>query len=633
MQNAKLLLTIFLCAVFLFSCGNQGGDESEKTAEESRSSSALVEDTAFPERVFWGDQHLHTAWSADAGAVGTRLGPEKALRFARGEEVTSATGQKAKLHRPLDWLAVTDHSDGAGVIISVIEGDPAVMDDPVVAQYHEDMEAGGDKAAAVMMDLINRQANGNLPSVFTDPEFARTIWLRNNEIMEKYNEPGKFTAFIAYEWTSNFGGGNNLHRNVIYRNGRDIADQLAPYTTFDSENPEDLWRWMANFEEQTGGQVLAIPHNGNLSNGLMFQPTAFDGSPLTEELATLRNKYEVLYEVTQGKGTSEVHPNLAPTDEFADFMIWDKGNLVMVPKEDNMIPYEYAREALKNGMVMEQDLGVNPFKYGLVGGTDSHTGLTTAEEDNYWGKYASSEPSPERWEEKALDFPSGFVRGWELGASGYTGIWATSNTREALWDAMKRKETYASTGPRITVRFFGGFDFTENDINGNNFVSSGYERGVPMGGDLSNAPEGQAPTFLISALMDPQSGNLDRIQVIKGWVDADGNTQEKIYNVAWGDADQRELQDDGSLTGVGNTVDVENASWENSIGDAELRTTWTDPEFDPTQPAFYYLRVLEIPTPRWTAYDAKNYNLKMSDDVPMTLQERVYTSPIWYNPN
>ncbi|WP_157503135.1 DUF3604 domain-containing protein [Mangrovimonas xylaniphaga] len=629
----RLLLLPFLSLLLMMGCKDT---PKEDTTTDNTPAEKEVMTPSIPtnplKNVYWGDQHLHTAWSADAGAAGTRLGPEEALRFARGEEVISATKQKAKLKRPLDWLAVTDHSDGAGVIMSVINGDAEVMDDPIVAQYHEDMEAGGEKAAAVMMDLINRQSNNNLPPVFTDPEFAKSIWLKNIDIVEKFNDPGKFTAFIAYEWTSNFGGGNNLHRNVIYRDGGDIARQMSPMTTFDSENPEDLWKWMANFEAKTGGSLLAIPHNGNLSNGLMFKNTAFDGSPLTKELATLRNKYEVLYEITQGKGTSETHPILSPNDEFANFELWDKGNLVMVPKTKDMLQTEYARKALKDGLKLESELGVNPFKYGFVSGTDSHTALTTAEENNYWGKYASSEPSAERWSEKALDFPSGFVRGWQLGASGYTGVWAISNTREALWDAMKRKETYASTGPRMTVRFFGGFNYTDADIADANSVQIGYDKGVPMGGDLKTAPEGKAPTFLIHAVKDPTSGNLDRIQVVKGWLDASGNTHEKVYNVVWGDADKRSLDPKGNLPPVGNTVDVKNASWENTIGATELKTFWQDPDFDPTLKAFYYVRVIEIPTPRWTTFDMKNYNLTMTDDVPRTIQERAYTSPIWYNP-
>ena len=630
-MKKSIFLIALLSFMLLTGCKNDSKSDSdfaEVQAKDSLNTVVSIKENPLRD-VYWGDQHLHTAWSADAGAAGTRVGPEEALRFARGEEILSNTNKKAKLNRPLDWLAVTDHSDGAGVINSVIEGDPAVMDDPIVAQYHEDMKAGGEKAAAVMMDIINRQSTNTLPKVFTDSSFLKTIWSRNIDIVEKYNEPGKFTAFIAYEWTSNYGGGNNLHRNVIYKDGGEIANQVTPMTTFDSENPEDLWKWMENFENQTGGSVLAIPHNGNLSNGLMFQETAFDGSPLTAELARLRNKYEVLYEVTQGKGTSETHPLLSPNDEFADFEIWDKGNLVMVPKEDKMIKTEYAREALKTGLRIEKDLGVNPFKYGLVGGTDSHTGLSTAEEDNWWGKYANEEPSPERSEEKALDFPSGFIMAWKLGASGYTGVWATSNTREALWDAMKRRETYASTGPRMTVRFFGGFDYVEADLD--DLAETGYKKGVPMGGDL-NATDAKAPVFMIHALKDPENANLDRVQVVKGWLDNEGKTHEKVYNVAWSNKDERNLGADGKIPEVGNTVNIEEATWTDSIGAKELKTVWKDPDFDPALKSFYYLRVLQIPTPRWTAYDAKRFDLEMEDDVTMVIQERAYTSPIWYHP-
>ncbi|WP_274474784.1 DUF3604 domain-containing protein [Mangrovimonas aestuarii] len=632
MKNVFVLIIFFALLIFN-SCKQEGSSNNQNEGIATDTTATTTNEVKEnPNRdVYWGDQHVHTAWSADAGAAGTRVGPEEALRFARGEEITSNTNKKAKLNRALDWVAITDHSDGAGVINAVIEGDPKVMGDPIVAQYHEDINAGGEKAAAVMMDLINRQSNNNLPEVFTDPEFAKTTWNRNIDIVEKYNDPGKFTAFISYEWTSNYGGGNNLHRNVIYRDGPSKGKQASPMTTFDSENPEELWKWMANFEETTGGQVLAIPHNGNLSNGLMFQETAFDGSPLTPELAALRNKYEVLYETTQGKGTSESHPLLSPNDEFADFELWDKGNLVMVPKKQSMIKTEYIREALKNGLKLEEKVGVNPFKYGLVGGTDTHTGMSAAEEDNFWGKYANEEPSPERTEEKALDFPSGFIMAWKLGASGYTGVWATSNTREALWDAMKRRETYASTGPRMTVRFFAGYGYSEDDLNANNMAEIGYQKGVPMGGDLK-ANQEATPNFMIYARKDAEGANLDRVQVVKGWLDADGKTHEKIYNVVWGDQDKRQISADGKLPDVGNTVNLEDATWSNTIGAEELKTVWTDPDFDPSLKAFYYLRVLEIPTPRWTAYDAVRFNLELEEEVTTTLQERAYTSPIWYIP-
>ena len=586
----------------------------------------------FPVSPLWGDQHLHTSWSGDAAAGGTRVGPEEALRLARGEEITSSTGQPVKLSRPLDWLVIADHSDALGVIAEVLAGNPKLMTDPTAKRWNQQMNASMEEGMKVTMEIITLQGQGKLPVALTDPTLSFDIWKKLTAINDKYNEPGRFTALIGYEWTSNYGGGNNLHRNVIYRDGKDKADMVPPFTTFQSENAEDLWQWMQDYEDKTGGRVLAIPHNGNLSNGLMFDLKTFKGEPLTKEWVQARAKWEVLFEVTQGKGTSEQHPKLAPNDEFANFEIWDKGNLNVVPKKPGMINTEYAREALKNGLALEATLGTNPFKFGLAGGTDSHTGLTTADENNYYGKFPSSEPSPERWSENAYDFDGRTIKGWELGASGYTAVWAMANTREAIWDAMKRKEIYGTTGPRMTVRFFGGYDFAAADAQTRELGALGYQKGVPMGGDLKAAPTGKAPTFLVAAAKDPLSGNLDRVQVVKGWVDKAGKTHEKIYDVAWSDPAQRKPDANGKLPPVGNTVDVKNATWQNSIGSPELITVWKDPAFDPALHAFYYVRVIEIPTPRWTAFDAARFNIKMGPEVPMTLQERAFTSPIWYTP-
>jgi hypothetical protein len=564
---------------------------------------------------------------------GATLTPEDALRLARGEEVVSNTGQPVQLSRPLDWLAVTDHSDGMGVISELKNGNPELMADPTMKKWHDMMAAGPEQAAAATMELISAQSNKRLPPAVMDPRFAKSVWQKNNAIMEKYNEPGRFTAFIAYEWTSNAGGGNNLHRNVIYRDGADKADQAIPLTTFESEDPENLWKWMRSWEEKTGGSLLAIPHNGNLSNGLMFDLKTFTGQPLTREWAEQRARFEPLLEVIQTKGQSESHPSLSPTDEFAvGYELWDWGNLNLVPKEPGMIEREYAREALKNGLKLEQDLGVNPFKFGMASGSDAHTGLAAIEEDNFFCKFVSCEPRPDRWNEDAMKFGDRAVKGWQVTAAGFTGVWATENTREAIWDAMKRKEAYSTSGSRIVVRFFGGFDFTLADAQSRSPAEAGYSKGVPMGGDLRTAPEGKAPTFLVAALKDPLGGNLDRIQIIKGWVDKDGKKQEKIFDVVWGDADQRKAGADGKVPLVGNTVDVSNAAWTNTIGDPELITVWTDPEFDPALRAVYYARVIEIPTPRWTAYDAKRFGVKMADNVPMVTQERAFTSPIWYTP-
>jgi hypothetical protein len=587
---------------------------------------------SYPSRVFWGDTHLHTSMSLDARAGGNTLGPEEALRFARGEEVVSATGVPAKLARPLDWLVVADHSDSMGVMDEVAKGNPQLLTDPKVKQWHDAIQEGGEVGMKAAYDVVETLSAGKIPPVMSDPKLIRSLWERQTAIMEKYNDPGRFTAFIGYEWTSN-NTGNNLHRNVIYRDGKAKADAMVPYTTTDSENPEDLWRWMQAYEEKTGGSLLAIPHNGNLSNGRMFAVETFKGNPLTKEWAETRAKWEPVYETTQIKGDGESHPSLSPSDEFAGYETWDKGNLMLLPKSPGMLQYEYTREALKNGLMLEQKLGVNPFKYGLVGSTDSHTSLSTADEDNFYGKHSGVEPSPHRYEHVVMKFGGRTLMSWEMAASGYAGIWATENTREALWDAMKRKEVYATTGPRMVVRFFGGFDFVAKDAATRIPAELGYAKGVPMGGDLRLAPPGKAPTFLVAALKDPMGANLDRAQIVKGWLDAKGKTHEKVYDVAWGDAATRKPDPKtGKVPAVGNTVDVADATWTNTIGAPELITVWKDPDFDASQKAFYYVRVIEIPTPRWTAYEAKRFGITMPKEVPMVTQERAYTSPIWYTP-
>jgi len=378
--------------------------------------------------------------------------------------------------------------------------------------------------------------------------------------------------------------------------------------------------------------VLAIPHNGNMSNGRMFEEQQYDGKELTKAWVDTRARWEPIIELFQYKGQSEAHPTLSPMDEFANFELWDTANLNGVPKQPGMINHEYWREALKAGLRLEAKFGTNPFKLGAAAGTDTHNGLSAPIEDNFWGKFATVEPKADRWNgfyKKEGDY---IRKDWTESAAGYTGVWATANTREALWDAMKRRETYASSGPRITVRFFGGYDFTAADADAAKLVQAGYERGVPMGGDLKAAPAGKAPTFLIAAMKDPAGANLDRAQVIKGWVDADGKQHEAIYNVVWSDPDTRK-EVGGKLPAVGNTIDLSTATYQNSIGAPELIGTFTDPAFDPKQRAFYYVRVLEIPTPRWTAYDAVRFKVKMDPEVTMTVIERAITSPIWYSPN
>jgi hypothetical protein len=590
----------------------------------------------FPDKVLWGDTHLHTSLSLDARAFGVTLGPEEAYRLARGEEITASHGERVKLSRPLDWLVVTDHSDAMGAMNEILAGNPDLMKEPLLRDWHDRIIQGGDTALAATMEVIETFAGVSgkkIPDVVMDKDFVGSVWGRYLKTAEEYNEPGRFTAIIGYEWTSTEGG-NNLHRNVLYRGGAAEAKHMLPFTTAESFNPEDLWKWMAAFEEKTGGRLLALAHNGNVSNGLMFpEINPETGKPLTREYAETRNRWEPIYEVTQIKGDGESHPYLSPNDEFAGYdTLWDKANLGPVPKKPEMFQHEYAREALKNGLKLEQKLGVNPFKFGMVGSTDSHTGLATAEEDNFFGKHSGKEPKPERASALVGNFGDIKYFGWEQVSSGYAAVWATENTREAVWDAMKRKEVYATTGPRIIVRFWGGWDFEEKDALSRLPGGIGYSKGVSMGGDLYNAPKDKTPTFLVGALKDPYSGNLDRIQIIKGWLDKNNKTHEKVYDVAWGDAETRQPGADGKLPTVGNTVDVANATWTNTIGDPELITVWKDPDFDPEQMAFYYARVIEIPTPRWTAYDAKRFNVKMDPEVPMITQERAYTSPIWYTP-
>lgn len=588
----------------------------------------------FPTQVFWGDTHLHTSNSLDARAFGVTLGPEEAYRFARGEEVTATHGERVQLSRPLDWLVISDHSDGVGAMNEIIAGNPRLLADPTVRDWHNRVNEGGETALLATMDVINAFTQGTLPEVLLSKEFTHTIWDRYLKTAEKYNEPGRFTTIIGYEWTSTEKG-NNLHRNVLYRDGADLARRMLPYTTMESFNPEDLWSWMERYEDKTGGRVLALAHNGNLSNGIMFpvEVNPATGKPLTGDYAKNRIRWEPLYEVTQIKGDGETHPLLSPSDEFADYGTWDQANLnLSVAKTDDMLQYEYAREALKNGLKLEQKLGTNPYKFGMVGSTDSHTALATAEEENFFGKHSGNEPNPDRAPHIIGQFGDKKYVGWEMVSSGYAAVWATENTREALFDAMMRKEVYATTGPRMLVRFFGGWEFTSGDAKNRLPAEIGYTKGVPMGGDLRTAPAGKVPTFLVGALKDPYSGNLDRIQIVKGWLDKRGKTHEKVYDVVWGDADKRKPGADGKLPPVGNTVDIKNATWTNTIGDPELITVWKDPDFDPKQKAFYYARVIEIPTPRWTAYDAKRFNVEMPKEVPMVTQERAYTSPIWYTP-
>ncbi len=588
----------------------------------------------FASGVYWGDTHLHTDISMDAGAFGNRLGLDEAYRFARGEEVESTSGGPVRLSRPLDFLVIADHSDNMGFFPDMFAGAEHIMSDPTGKDWYERIKRG--EGVGVALELIGLFSQGEFPEALIykpDSQPYKDAWAKTVDAAERFNDPGKFTAFIGYEWTS-LVRGNNMHRVVIYKDGGDKGGSMVPFTTVAPEgstNPRDLWTWLETYEEKTGGDVLAIAHNGNLANGIMFPiEEQNDGKAIDVSYVERRANWEPLYEATQIKGDGETHPLLSPNDEFADYETWDIGNLdVSQAKTDSMLAGEYAREALKRGLLLEDKLGTNPYKFGMIGSTDSHTSLATAQEDNFFGKHTGAEPGPERMAHPFMSNENGTIMGWQQVASGLAAVWARDNTREALFEAMERKEVYATTGTRMSVRFFGGWSFTENDLNNRQPAFAGYEKGVPMGSDLPPRGNGKAPSFMVYALRDTIGANLDRIQIVKGWQDGD-EAREKVYDVVW--AGDRTPGSDGKLPAVGNTVDAKTASWTNTIGASELGTVWTDPDFDPKQRAFYYARVLEIPTPRWSTHDAFRFGIDLPEGAPVSTQDRAYTSPIWYTP-
>ncbi len=584
------------------------------------------------ESVYWGDTHLHTAYSTDAGMIGTSIGPEAAYRFAMGEEVTSSTGVRARIARPLDFLVVSDHAENLGLAPAIARSDPILLANPWGREIHDLVKAGK------LMEAFRKwgtEAMLPLTDPLADSGLTESIWASQVKTADEYNKPGYFTALIGYEWTST-PEGNNLHRVVIFKGDASKAGQILPYSQYDSDDPEDLWAWMAGYEQKTGGNILAIPHNGNLSNGLMFPAVRMNGAPVDADYGRRRSRWEPLAEVSQIKGDGEAHPYLSPDDEFADFGTWDKANIAStIAKENSMLEFEYARSALKNGLRFAAETGVNPYQFGMIGASDSHTALASTREENYFGKFALNEPHPERWRHYVIQSMTGdeelSTMAYEELASGLAAVWARENTRAALFEAMQRKEVYATTGTRPVVRVFGGWDYTEADLNSPQMARIGYAKGVPMGGRLGAAPRGRSPVFMLVASKDPDGANLDRIQMVKGWLGRDGKPREKIYNVALSDG--REVDRKGKAKPVGNTVNLKDASYSNSIGAVQLQRLWRDPDFNPRQRAFYYARVLEIPTPSWQSYDSKLFGEDMPGTVAKTVQDRAYTSPIWYSPD
>ena len=625
---------IIMAAVLMGSSALVAGC-SQSAPDQAETAPTTVNQAAYPQRVYWGDTHLHTANSPDAFGFGNRLDPEAALRFARGEEVTSSTGIKAKLARPLDFLVIADHSDGFATMKDLYNAPRIAITHPTMLRWYDMMHAGPQESRKAVGEIISAKASNTLPKELINPDGAaerlRKNWYAAVATVERYNEPGQFTAFHGFEYTL-MNGGNNLHRNVIFRDGAKQVAEFMPLASFDTVVPDGLWDYMDAYEKQTGGKVLSIPHNSNLSNGMMFQLTDPSGSPMSAEYARRRAAREPLVEITQIKGDSESHPFMSPNDEFAGFgdAGWALGNLDYSEKSTpEMQPGSYVREALKRGLLIELRTGVNPYKYGVVGSTDSHTSLSTADDDNFFGKHPGAEPSATRAITAQGLGRKDERKGWNYLASGYAAVWATANTRGAIFDAMMRKEVYGTTGPRMVLRVFGGWDFKAEDLAGD-WVKAGYSRGVPMGGTLQPA-HGGVPSFIVSALKDPQGANLDRVQIINGWVDGSGQAQERVYDVVWSDMAKR-APIGGKVPAVGSTVDTATASYANSIGAPTLSAVWSDPQFDPKQRAFYYVRVLEIPTPSWVNFDVVRFKLKLDPAIPLIQQERGYTSPIWYNP-
>jgi hypothetical protein len=557
-----------------------------------------------------------------------------AYRFARGEKVVASNGLPAQLKRPLDFLSVTDHAEFMGLYRMFTIEDPRLMDSKLGEAWLARYDTKPDLTESDPTRLLARNPIAAFVNSINDPnaerdaypqELKSAIWTDVARTADEFNSPGIFTAFTGYEWTA-MRDGNNLHRCVILKDSADVATGWLPYSAQSSSNPEDLWKALTEYESLTGGEALSIPHNGNLSNGLMWDTVDYNGGAIDNDYAQTRMRWEPIAEVTQIKGDSETHPTLSPNDPFADFERWDEFNISNTVKTTpDMYPGSYARSALRRGLSLERSAGANPYAFGMIGSTDDHTSLATAEEDNFFGKFANSEPGIRTGESRM----AGLNADWELGASGLAAVWAPANTRGDLFASMKRREVYATTGSRIVLRFFGGWSFEANSVHSPYFESIGYRDGVPMGGELT-APASEAPTFMVQAMKDPDSANLDQVQIIKGWIDSDGRTHEHIYYVALSD-DRAVDTETGLPEPVGSTVDLEAVSFSNTIGEAQLSAQWTDPNFDKTKTAFYYVRAIEIPRPRWSEYDRKAFDLEF-DQAPRTVQDRAYSSPIWYHP-
>jgi hypothetical protein len=627
MRNKTSVPALSLLCSVLFAAGALAADSAGEPGRESGKPNPL-------KNVYFGEQHMHTRNSFDAFTVGVMATWEDAYRFGRGEEVElSTTGEKMKRRTPYDFVAITDHSEYYGVLKELINPKSPLSKSDFAKQLAK-MKTDPKAAGPAVQKLIQTLVQNEPMAEYVTPELRRTMWQRFIETADKYNDPGKFTALYAYEWTS-IPNGANMHRNVFFKD----KPARAPFSSFDSVLPEDLWTYLETQRTQEGIEVFAIPHNSNVSDGWMFAGRKFIGTPKDElyasrnigltidaRYAQRQNENEPLFEIHQTKGNSEAHPWLSPNDEFANFEPFPSLISLGTPSQ---IKGGFYRQGLVEGMKLESEVGHNPYKMGVVAGADVHSGYQGNEEWDWKGAHGALDDTPQK---RLNPVPNATgENGFTVSSAGATAVWAEENTRAGIWNGMKSKETYGTTGTLIRLRFFGGWKYSKKLVDDKDFVEKAYEGGVPMGQDLPEKA-GKAPRFAIWAQKDPESGNLDRIQVVKGWSNPrTGYPAEKIYDVAWSDDRKIDTKTD-KLSPVGNTVDIKKASYTNDIGDTQLSVVWTDPDFDPAIKAVYYVRVLEIPTPRWSTYDAVKLGVDPPTGVPATIQERAYSSPIWYTP-
>ena len=619
---AGLLVSTVLAA----GCTQPSPDANSSAAAVSAKNvaAAPARPPANPERnVYFGAVHVHTSNSFDAYTNGTRTTPQDAYDWAQGKEITnSGVGGKIQTQTPLDFYMVSDHAEFMGAMSEMSNPDSAIAKSELgKAIASPDANVRIQTFAKILRDM----SVGKTDPVLSDPVLARTVWAGMVRTADANYHPGKFTTFAGFEWTSN-PQKRNLHRVVVFRDTRHVPQQVL--SALDSEDPESLWKWM-ELQRTSGSTLLAIPHNANASDGRMFELVKFDGKPIDAAYNKTRAANEPLYEITQIKGTSETHPSLSPNDEFANFEQWDY-TLSADAERPTHRKGSFVRQALLAGMSQDARGNGNPFKYGFIGDSDTHNAAASHEEYNYTGKFAfENDPKDRLFGQKGQ--PAAQIQQIrEFSSGGLAGVWAEENTREAIYDAMQRKETFGTSGPMIKVRFFGGWDFSATDVKSPDFVKAGYARGVPMGSDLKPAA-GKAPSFMVKAIKDQKSGNLDRVQIIKGWLDAKGAQHEKIYDVAWS-GERKPDPKTGKLPAVGDTVDVAKGDYANTIGATELDAAWTDPDFNPAARAFYYARVIEIPTPRWSTRDAAKLAVPVPKGLAVSIQERAWTSPIWYTP-